>query len=245
MVGRLDGNPAGRFDLQIPLLRAPAACWCARAIVESTLTSHTMSPAASAQICNADKIASHTPAPLPGSEQPVCRLPRPIPLGHVPPWRSYPCSPTDPVDELPFHPFRWAPGPLTNRHQRLDRRPLIIGEIRTPRCRYAGHEVSGIRFVLVNEPYTGDLAHLPATTRENPTPTSDYTSAAPTSTTSQTRPSGLAAPGETASACPWRYSKAGISSSDAAPREHHRIPSRPRRVAGRPRVSGVGWQSRN
>ena len=61
MIGRLDNDPAGRFDLQIPLLRAPAACWCARAIVESTLISQTMSPAASAQICNADKIASQPP----------------------------------------------------------------------------------------------------------------------------------------------------------------------------------------
>jgi hypothetical protein len=26
MIGRLDIDPAGRLDLQIPLLRAPAAC---------------------------------------------------------------------------------------------------------------------------------------------------------------------------------------------------------------------------
>lgn len=52
---------AGQRGDDLALLRAPAACWCARAIVESTLTSQTMSPAASAQICNADKIAAHTP----------------------------------------------------------------------------------------------------------------------------------------------------------------------------------------
>jgi hypothetical protein len=62
VIGRLDDDPAGRLDLQIPLLRAPAACWWARVIVESTLTSQTMLPAASAQICNAERIAAHTPA---------------------------------------------------------------------------------------------------------------------------------------------------------------------------------------
>ena len=45
VIGRLvTVHPAGRLDLQIPLLRAPAACWCARATVESTLTSQTMRP---------------------------------------------------------------------------------------------------------------------------------------------------------------------------------------------------------
>jgi hypothetical protein len=46
MIGRLG---AGRLSLQIPFLRAPAACWCARAIVGSTLTSQVISPAASAR----------------------------------------------------------------------------------------------------------------------------------------------------------------------------------------------------
>ena len=31
VTGRLPGRPAGRPGLQIPLFRAPAACWCARA----------------------------------------------------------------------------------------------------------------------------------------------------------------------------------------------------------------------
>src|SRR5205814_8070228 len=37
MIARLGVHPAGRLSLQIPLFRAPAACWCARATVESTL----------------------------------------------------------------------------------------------------------------------------------------------------------------------------------------------------------------
>ncbi|MFF1476716.1 hypothetical protein ACFVYD_03890 [Streptomyces sp. NPDC058301] len=38
-----------RLDLQIPLFRAPTACWCARAMVESTETSQVVSPSASAR----------------------------------------------------------------------------------------------------------------------------------------------------------------------------------------------------
>ena len=36
---------------KLGLRRAPAACWCARATVLSTLTSHTISPAVSDLIC--------------------------------------------------------------------------------------------------------------------------------------------------------------------------------------------------
>jgi hypothetical protein len=52
----------GWFDLQIPLFRAPAACWCARVIVESTDTSHTINPSASARTCNAVNTRCQTPA---------------------------------------------------------------------------------------------------------------------------------------------------------------------------------------
>jgi hypothetical protein len=51
-----------RFDLRIPFFRAPAACWCARMIVESTLTSHTITPAASARVCKPVRITAQTPA---------------------------------------------------------------------------------------------------------------------------------------------------------------------------------------
>jgi hypothetical protein len=40
----LDEEAAGRLLLQFPILRAPAACWWARAIVESTLTPHVIRP---------------------------------------------------------------------------------------------------------------------------------------------------------------------------------------------------------
>src|SRR5512132_3320611 len=53
VIGRLLAHPTGRLGLQVPLLRAPAACWCARATDESTLTSQVISPAASAMACSA------------------------------------------------------------------------------------------------------------------------------------------------------------------------------------------------
>jgi hypothetical protein len=46
VIGWLGPHAAGRLGMQI-FLRAPAACWCARATVESTLTSQVISPAAS------------------------------------------------------------------------------------------------------------------------------------------------------------------------------------------------------
>jgi hypothetical protein len=48
VVGRLDGNAAGQFLLQIPFFEAPAACWWARQTVESTFTSQVIRPFASA-----------------------------------------------------------------------------------------------------------------------------------------------------------------------------------------------------
>jgi hypothetical protein len=56
VVGRLVLDTTGRFCLQIPLFRAPAACWCARALVESTDTSQVINPAASATVCNLVRI---------------------------------------------------------------------------------------------------------------------------------------------------------------------------------------------
>ena len=40
----IGGLTIGWLGLQIPLLRAPAACWCARATVESTDTSQVITP---------------------------------------------------------------------------------------------------------------------------------------------------------------------------------------------------------
>jgi hypothetical protein len=69
VIGRLTAYPTGRLGLQIPFFRAPAACWWARAVVESTDTSQTICPAASAIACNTVRIAAQVPSrgrtPLP------------------------------------------------------------------------------------------------------------------------------------------------------------------------------------
>lgn len=62
VVGGLDIDAAGWLYLQIPLLRAPAACWCARVIVESTLTSQVIRPLASALACSSFKIRAQVPS---------------------------------------------------------------------------------------------------------------------------------------------------------------------------------------
>jgi hypothetical protein len=62
VIGRLVIDTAGRLGLQAPLFRAPAACWCARATVESTDTSQVISPAASARACNAVTIRRQVPS---------------------------------------------------------------------------------------------------------------------------------------------------------------------------------------
>jgi hypothetical protein len=62
VVVRLDADPAGRLLLQVPLFRAPAACWWARLTVESMLRSQVMSSLASAWACSAAKIRCQVPS---------------------------------------------------------------------------------------------------------------------------------------------------------------------------------------
>ncbi|MBM7494111.1 hypothetical protein JOD64_005333 [Micromonospora luteifusca] len=62
VIGRFGAYPAGRLLLQVPLLRAPAACWCTRAIVEPTDTSQAIRPAAAARPCNVVRIRAQVPS---------------------------------------------------------------------------------------------------------------------------------------------------------------------------------------
>jgi hypothetical protein len=62
LISRLDGHPTSRLGLHIPLFRAPAACWCARAVEESTDTSHLIRPAASATACSAVSNRAQVPS---------------------------------------------------------------------------------------------------------------------------------------------------------------------------------------
>src|SRR6266487_687146 len=84
MIRRLRHDPTWWFSLQIPFLRAPAACWWARAIVESTDTSQLIRPAASAKHCNAVTIWRH-----------VCRLAATDETAHTPPTRTRTRPPRD------------------------------------------------------------------------------------------------------------------------------------------------------
>jgi hypothetical protein len=78
VVSRLHaGNSAGWLLLQIPFFRAPAACWCARAIVESTLTSQVISPTVSARACSPVRIRCQVPSRCQRRNRPytVCQGP--------------------------------------------------------------------------------------------------------------------------------------------------------------------------
>jgi hypothetical protein len=73
--------------------------------------------------------------PLPAPEQSVHRLPRPIRRRDIPPGRTDPDPPADPVDQLPFGPLGWASGSPAEGQQRFQRRPLRVGQVRPPRHR--------------------------------------------------------------------------------------------------------------
>src|ERR1035441_1917346 len=83
------------------------------------------------------------PIPLPLPEQSIDPLPGPVPARHVPPRTTHPGPPPDPVGELPLTPLQRSTPPTTGRQQRLQHRPLPIGQVEPPRRRYRGHEVSG------------------------------------------------------------------------------------------------------
>lgn len=90
---------------------------------------------------------------LPAAEQPVDGLPGTVAVRDVPPRGADADAPADSVDELAFRPLRWTAGLRHARQQRSQTRPLRVGQVRSPRYRYAGPEVSEIsRFCLVAKP---------------------------------------------------------------------------------------------
>ncbi|MGW5105917.1 hypothetical protein [Nocardia sp. NPDC004123] len=63
MIDRLAFTRTGRWlGLPTTLAAGTRACWWARVIVESTLTCHSMTPAASASTCSDVTITDHAPA---------------------------------------------------------------------------------------------------------------------------------------------------------------------------------------
>lgn len=130
VIGRFGLDATRSSTCPSPSRRAPAACWWARAMVESTLTSHTIWSASGEQ---PGQHRRPHPGILPPPKQPVHRLPRPVPGRDVPPRRSGADPPPDPIDELVFRPLRRSARLLTPRQQRLQQRPLHVGQIRPPR----------------------------------------------------------------------------------------------------------------
>lgn len=79
VIVRFDRNPARWFGLQIRLPRAPAACRCARATVESTDTSQTTRPARSARAYKGGQDSRPGPITLPAATcRAACRMPSTI-----------------------------------------------------------------------------------------------------------------------------------------------------------------------
>jgi hypothetical protein len=67
MIRRLRHDPTWWFSLQIPFLRAPAACWWARAIVESTDTSQPASRSCPLEPCGV-RTYRGSPVPVTGTD---------------------------------------------------------------------------------------------------------------------------------------------------------------------------------
>src|SRR6185369_3476556 len=89
------------------------------------------------------------------------RLPRPIQRRHVPPRRTHPDPPPNPVNQLPLAPLRRTTRPAQprqhRRQHRLQRRPLHVSQVEPPPHRYGVHEVSGQMVFFVDDSSTGDL----------------------------------------------------------------------------------------
>jgi len=83
------------------------------------------------------------PTPLPAPEQPADRRPGPVNRRHIPPGRTGPHLPPDPVDELALRPLRRAACLRAGWQQRLQHRPLRIRQVRPPRHRYGSHSSTG------------------------------------------------------------------------------------------------------
>jgi len=94
--------------------RAPAAWWCARTDVESTETSQSISPAASASAWTRRRSISHVPS----ADQRRCRSCT-VFQGPYRSGRSRQCTPVRIRYSTPFTTWRWS------RH--LPQRPLLTG----------------------------------------------------------------------------------------------------------------------
>jgi hypothetical protein len=112
-----------------PFFRAPAGCWRARTIVESTDTSHSKVPGRVGLCLGGPEYPLKGAVLGPPAEAGVQRGPGAVPLGHVPPGRSGPELPHDPVEHLPV--VQPPAAPLRPGQQRLHESPLGIAQFMT------------------------------------------------------------------------------------------------------------------
>src|SRR5256886_3494606 len=73
------------------------------------------------------------PGPLPAPKQAVDRLPRAVAVWYIPPRRTDPHPPPDPIDELPLAPLRRPTRLLRLGKQRFQPRPRSVGQVQPPR----------------------------------------------------------------------------------------------------------------
>jgi hypothetical protein len=143
VIVRLDSDPTGRL-----LLPVPVSAGTGRVLVRPTDRGvDADGPADLPGRVGVRLQRRQDPHPgavaLPAAKPPVQRLPRRIRLRHVPPRRPGAHPPPDPINNLPSGPpGRTTPTRRRGQH-RLQYRPLRVSQIVPPRCRYAGHEVSG------------------------------------------------------------------------------------------------------
>lgn len=99
-------------------------------------------------------------------EQRIHRPPGAVAVRDVPPGRTDPHPPSDPVDELPFRPRRRPTRPRGHRRQRFQPR-AHCSSVRSSRLVTARVATRSpvFRFFLVDEPSTGDLTYFTITTR--------------------------------------------------------------------------------
>jgi hypothetical protein len=81
------------------------------------------------------RVPRYDPGPLPAAEQGVHRLPGAIAVRHIPPRRTHPHPPPDPINELPFRPLRRPTRLRGHGQQRCQPRPLLIGQVEPTRHR--------------------------------------------------------------------------------------------------------------
>ncbi len=157
VIGRFDRDTTRRFGLQIPpstrtsgMLMRPGHCRVDRHVPHD--------PAGRVRRClQRGQDPRPRPVTLPPSKQRIHGCPGAVPLRHVTPGRASP----DPIDELPFRPGRRTSRTMWRGQQRLQSRPLDVGQVVPPRHR------QGVQRSPVVSGFAWSLSRLPETSLFN------------------------------------------------------------------------------